>query len=120
MTTITVNLEEVYLRPTPNGWEFTSQEQTVPVPLMRVEIEADSRSEWNVAKIYLVDRHRIIGENRWEEIQQELEGKLFSDAMHFITYDEKILSDIQDKVDLEIIPPATSGPWPVREAGRTL
>ncbi len=105
MTTIPVDFQAVYLTPTKSGFEFTSQETYQPFH-MRVEIEATSRDAWDISNIYLVDSYKIVGENRWGEVLQTLEGVPLAAAMKFITGSDKTMDLLQDKVNQEIIPDA--------------
>jgi hypothetical protein len=117
MTTITRDFDDIYLKPTAKGFEFTLQEHPIAIPLMRVEIDAESREVWDIGKIYFADRHRV-EENRWEDILQELEGVMYKQALEFFSQNEKLMSLLQDKVDQEIIPDVGWGDQ--GEAGRRL
>ncbi len=118
MTTITRDFDTIYLKPTAKGFEFTLQEHPIAIPLMRVELDASSRSVWDLSKIYLVDQYKISGETRWGELLTELEGDLYSEAAEFVLHNDTIMSLLHDKVDQEIIPDVGWGEQ--TEAGRGL
>lgn len=117
MTTITRDFDDIYLKPGKSGFEFTLQEHPIAIPLMRVEIDAESREVWDISKIYFVDRHKV-SDGRWEDILTELEGNLYNQATTFIGDSDVMLSLLQDKVDQEIIPDVNWGEQ--GEAGRRL
>jgi hypothetical protein len=119
MPTIYCDFEEIYLNPTPKGWEFTLEETSTVIHL-RVEIDADDRESWGIKNIHLVERHKVAGENRFAEATETLSGALLMQAEAFINSSAKCMDDLQDEVnkDESLIPSSIWGEQ--GEAGRRL
>jgi len=107
MTSIIRDLEEIYMHPSASEMVFSGPDdpQTVPVYL-RVEIDAISRSNWHIEDVYMLEEESSYnrdGVMRADEVPTKLQGEFKAYAINFILsqYEE----DLQERVDLEIIPP---------------
>lgn len=106
MSSIIIDFDDVYLRPTPAGMRPTEEDFFTPFTF-RVEIDASSRADWKIGTVYMVDIE-IISQTaegcRTKEHLRPCEGEWLAEVSKFFYHSDKFGDRIQDKVDHEFVP----------------
>lgn len=117
-----IDFEEVWISVDANGFHLIEGEG-IGAPLhFRLEVDAADRDDWRIETVYIVDSELLsepVNGKRTREHLVPLEGKFAEEVKDFFFKSDKFGDLIQDKVNLEIIPPY-SQMESYHEAGRTM
>lgn len=101
-----IDFEEVYFFPTPEGMKLIDGEGVGAPFHFRLEIKADSRDDWRIVSVAIIDTE-IISQSpegcRTRENIVPLTGSFMNEVADFFYKSNKFGDIIQDKVNLEII-----------------
>lgn len=113
--TITIDFDEVWIMPTKDGFKLVEGEGIGAPFHFRLEIEAEDRETWSIESVYMVDVEMLkesVNGQRTREHLVKLEGPFAAEVEAFFFHSTKFGDRIQDKVNLEIIPPVSEMRWP--------
>lgn len=111
---IVKDFEEVWFGLTKTGPKLMEGEGVIGPVHFRLEIDAADRDDWLIQTISIVQRQQI-GTNRFQDILVPLEGDFLKEATRFFEQSDLFADDIQEKVNLEIVPPPEKL-WPYETA----